>query len=121
MTYVNHIKQVEEEYEKSTREIKIEQPLLYSVMYLRKNATDKNIKNNYKQLAMNVCHPDKIQGEKPELMPLATTTMKILNMTKDVLRDDSKRKEYDNLPPEQAERIISGIEDNIKALPAATA
>jgi DnaJ-domain-containing protein 1 len=67
----------------------------YSVLGVRQHATDNEIKEAYKSLAI-MYHPDKVEKLGPKLKDVASEEMVRLNHAKDILLDPESRRKHDH-------------------------
>jgi hypothetical protein len=79
----------------------------YAVLGIEKNATKAEIKAAYRFLAAQL-HPDKHQGQG---VKIAEKKLKELNEAYEVLYDEAKRAEYDNISPDTHGQIRDNNDD----------
>jgi len=82
----------------------------YSLLGIERDATKKEIKKAYRKMAMKY-HPDKVHELGEKIKTIAEIEFKRINIAKDALLDDVRRKEYD-------EKLKSGsmVDDGLDAL-----
>jgi len=81
-------------YESAQRYGRVLLETYYSLLGIERNATKKEIKKAYRRMAMKY-HPDKVHELGEKIKTIAEIEFKRINIAKDALLDDFKRKEYD--------------------------